>query len=43
MKLHQSVRQLAAARDVAQLEYQLAGTDVQTVQARMEAGGQPVR
>ena len=43
MKLQQSVRQLAAARDVAQLEYQLATTDVQTVQARLDAGGATIR
>jgi outer membrane protein TolC len=43
MKLQQSVRQLAAARDVAQLEYQLAGNDVKTVQVRMESGGATVR
>jgi outer membrane protein TolC len=43
MKLHQSVRQLAAARDVAQLEYQLSATDVQTVQARLDSGQATVR
>lgn len=43
MKLHQSVRQLAAARDVAQLEYQLAGSDVQVVQARLDSGQATVR
>jgi outer membrane protein TolC len=43
MKLQQSVRQLAAAREVAHLEYQLAGNDVQTVQARMETGAATVR
>lgn len=43
MKLHQSVRQLAAARDVAQLEYQLSTSDVQTVQARMDVGQATVR
>jgi outer membrane protein len=43
MKLQTSVRQLAAARDVAQLEYQLASNDVQTVQAKMDAGGATVR
>lgn len=43
MKLQQSLRQLAAARDVAQLEYQLASTDVQTVNARLEAGGATIR
>ncbi|MCU1287324.1 MAG: hypothetical protein JWO13_3674 [Acidobacteriales bacterium] len=43
MKLQQAVRQLAAARDVAQLEYQLAGSDVKTVQVRMESGGATVR
>lgn len=43
MKQHQSVRQLAAARDVAQLEYQLASSDVQTVRARLDAGQATVR
>lgn len=43
MKLHQSVRQLAAARDVAQLEYQLSASDVQTVKARLDAGQATVR
>ncbi len=43
MKLQQSVRQLAAARDVAQLEYQLASSDVTTVQARLDAGQATVR
>ena len=43
MKLQQSVRQLAAARDIALLEYQLSGNDVQTVQVRMESGGATVR
>jgi outer membrane protein TolC len=43
MKLQQSVRQLAAAREVARLEYQLAGNDVQTVQAKMEVGGATIR
>ena len=43
MKLHQSVRQLAASRDVAQLEYQLSTSDVQTVQARMDVGQATVR
>jgi outer membrane protein len=43
MKLQQSVRQLAAAREVARLEYQLAGSDFQAVQAKMEVGGATVR
>jgi outer membrane protein TolC len=43
MKLQQSVRQLAAAREVARLEYQLAGNDVQAVQAKMEVGGATIR
>jgi hypothetical protein len=43
MKLTHSVRQLAAARDVARLEYQLASNDVQAVQVKMDAGGATVR
>lgn len=43
LKLQQAVRQLAAAKEVARLEYQIASADVQTVQARMEAGNATVR
>jgi outer membrane protein TolC len=43
MKLQQSVRQLAAAREVARLEYQLAGSDVQAVKAKMDVGGATIR
>jgi outer membrane protein TolC len=43
MKLQTTVRQLAAARDVAQLEYQLAGNDVQTIQARLDTGAATIR
>ena len=43
MQLQKSVRQLAAARDVAKLEYQLASSDVQAMMARVEAGSATVR
>ena len=39
LKLQRSVRQLAAAREVARLEHQLAQSDVEATQARIEAGG----
>jgi outer membrane protein TolC len=38
LKLQRSVQHLAAARDVAQLEHQLAQSDVETVHARIESG-----
>lgn len=43
LKLQQAVRQLAAAKEVARLEYQIASADVQAVQARLEAGAANVR
>lgn len=43
LKLQQAVRQLAAAKEVARLEYQIASADVQAVQARVEAGSANVR
>lgn len=43
LKLQQAVRQLAAAKEVARLEYQIASADVQAVQARVEAGAANVR
>src|SRR5258708_1731670 len=38
LKLQRSVQQLADARDVAQLEHQLAQSDVETTHARIESG-----
>jgi outer membrane protein TolC len=38
MKLQRSVQQLAAARDVAQLEHELAVADLDATQAKIEAG-----
>jgi outer membrane protein TolC len=38
LKLQRTVRQLAAAREVARLEHQLAQLDVGAIQARIEAG-----
>jgi len=38
LKLQRSVQQLAAARDVAQLEHELAQADIESAQARIESG-----
>jgi len=38
LKLQRSVAQLIAARDVAQLEHQLAESDIETTRARIESG-----
>ena len=38
LKLQRSVQQLAAARDVAQLEHELAQADIDAVRARIESG-----
>ena len=38
LKLQATVKQLAAAREVAQLEYELARADTSTAEARMQAG-----
>ena len=38
LKLQRSAQQLAAARDVAKLEYQLAQSDVEAMQAKVQAG-----
>ncbi len=43
LRLQRSVRQLSAAREVARLEYQLARSEVDAVQARMEAGTATLR
>jgi outer membrane protein TolC len=37
-RLQRSVEQLVAARDVAQLEHELAESDIETAQARIESG-----
>ena len=39
LKLQRSVQQLAAARDVAQLEHQLAQADIEATHAKIESGG----
>lgn len=43
LKLQQAVRQLAAAKEVARLEYQIASADAQAVQARLETGSATLR
>jgi outer membrane protein TolC len=42
-KLQRDVAQLTAAREVARLEYQLSRADVDTVQAKVEAGSATLR
>lgn len=42
-KLQREVAQLAAAREVARLEYQLSRADVDTMQAKVEAGSATLR
>lgn len=39
LKLQRSVEELTAARDVAQLEHQLALADIETTHAKIESGG----
>jgi outer membrane protein TolC len=39
LKLQRSVQQLAAAREVAQLEHQLAQADIEATHAKIESGG----
>ena len=43
LRLQRSVQRLAAGRDVAKLEYQLARSDVDAVRARVEAGTASLR
>ena len=43
LRLQRSVQRLAAARDVAKLEYQLARSDVDAARARVEAGTASLR
>ena len=38
LKLQRAVEQLAAARDVANYDYQLSQSDLETVSARVQAG-----
>lgn len=42
-ELRASIRQLAAARDIARLEYQISSVDAQAAQARVEAGTATLR
>jgi outer membrane protein TolC len=41
LRLQRSIRQLSAAQQVAQLEYQLAQSDVESTQIRAESGAAP--
>ncbi|MBZ5530769.1 MAG: TolC family protein [Acidobacteriia bacterium] len=43
LKLQRAVEQLAAARDVAQLEHQLAQSDIESAHARIESGQATVK
>jgi hypothetical protein len=43
LRLQRSVKRLAASRDVAKLEYQLARSDVDAVRAKVEAGTASLR
>ena len=43
LKLQRAVRQLLEAREVAKLEYQLALSDVDAMQAKIESGGATLR
>ncbi len=43
LKLQRAVRQLSAAQQVAQLEYQLAQSDVESTQIRAESGAAPAQ
>ncbi|MFI5105970.1 MAG: TolC family protein, partial [Terriglobales bacterium] len=43
LKLQRAVEQLAAARDVAQLEHQLAQSDIESAHARIESGQASVK
>jgi outer membrane protein TolC len=43
LKLQRSIAQLAAAREVARLEYQLASSEVHAVQAKLDGGTATVR
>ncbi len=43
LKLQRSVQQLAAAREVAQLEHQLAEADIEATHAKIESGGASIK
>jgi len=43
LKLQRSVQQLAAAREVAQLEHQLAQADIEATHAKIESGGASIK
>jgi shikimate kinase len=43
LKLQRSVEQLAAAREVAQLEHQLAQSDIESTHAKIESGGASIK
>ena len=43
LKLQRSVQQLAAAREVAQLEHQLAQADIDAAHAKIESGGASIK
>ncbi|HKD82251.1 MAG TPA: TolC family protein [Candidatus Angelobacter sp.] len=43
LKLQRSVQQLAAARDVAQLEHQLAQADIEAAHAKIESGAASIK
>jgi len=43
LRLQRLARQVSAAREVARLEYQLARSDVDAMQARLEAGTATLR
>ena len=43
LKLQRSIAQLAAAQEVARLEYQLSSSEVHAVQAKLDAGNATLR
>ena len=43
LRMQRSVQQLIAARDVAQLEHQIAESDIDTAHARIESGGGSIK
>lgn len=43
LKLQRSVQQLAAAREVAQLEHQLAQSDIESTHAKIESGAASIK
>jgi outer membrane protein TolC len=43
LKLQRSVQQLAAAREVAQLEHQLSQSDIESTHAKIESGAASIK